>query len=118
MKQTTNHKSQITNQSELEMDMRTRQVWQDDQEIKLTRMEYEVLEYLVRRAGRVVTYQELWREVWRQETALADGERQVVRQLVKRLRAKLGDGWRASQLVVCVRGIGFRCMLNHITLVE
>src|SRR5581483_7723081 len=118
MTQFANHKSQITNQNERKIDMRTRQVWQDDQEIKLTRMEYEVLEYLARRAGRVVTYQELWREVWQQETALADGERQVVRQLVKRLRAKLGDEWRTSQLVVCVRGIGFRCMLNHITLVE
>lgn len=111
-------KRKAQNTNRFRINLQTHQVWEGDQEIKLTRMEYEALEYLVRSAGRVVTYQELWREVWQQETALADSERQVVRQSVKRLRAKLGDGWRASQLVVCVRGIGFRCMINHITLVE
>ena len=100
------------------MDMRTRQVWQDDQEIKLTRLEYEVLEYLAQRAGQVVSYQELWREVWQQECLLGTGEKLIVRQAVKRLRIKLGDDWRASQLLVCVRGLGFRCMMNCITLVE
>jgi DNA-binding response OmpR family regulator len=125
--QITNHKSQITNHTialsdertiALKIDRRTRRVWKGEQELRLTRLEYEVLKYLAQRAGQVVTYQELWREVWRQETALEDRERLVVRQLVKRLRAKLGEDWKMLQLLVCVRGVGFRFEINRITLVE
>ena len=102
----------------LKIDRRTRRVWNGEQELRLTRTEYEVLKYLAQRAGEVVTYQELWREVWRQETALEDRERLVVRQLVKRLRAKLGEDWKMPQLLVCVRGVGFRFEINRITPVE
>lgn len=102
----------------LRINLQTRQVWLAAQEIELTRLEYQVLEYLVRRGGQVVTYQELWREVWRHECPHGKGEQQTVRQAIKRLRVKLGDAWRTSQFLICVRGVGFRCKMNDITLVE
>lgn len=93
---------------DLTIDTRARRVWVDEQEIRLTKLEYDVLHYLVQRAGQVVSYQELWREVWRHMTHLGVGEQQTVRQCIKRLRNKLGMTWNVPQFLFCVRDVGFR----------
>ncbi len=93
---------------DLTIDTRARRVWVGEQEIRLTKLEYGVLEYLARREGRVVTYQELWREVWKHFSPLDDGEQRAVRQAVKRLRTKLSDNRDTPHFLTCVRDVGFR----------
>lgn len=58
-----NRESPIANQ-ELKIELGARRVWKDGRLLCLTKLEYDVLEYLARRAGQIITYQELWREVW------------------------------------------------------
>ncbi len=77
-------------------------------ELQLTRLEYEVLVYLARRAGEAITYQELWREVWKHTSPLGEGEQRTVRQILKRVRNKLGETWEAPHFLYCVRDVGFR----------
>src|SRR5437762_10426773 len=48
----------------LEVDMLRRQVLLDGVEVRLTPIEYRLLTTLVRHAGKVVTHQQLLREVW------------------------------------------------------
>ncbi len=111
-------KRRTLNSNTLKVDLSTRRVWKGEQALQLTKLEYEALEYLARRAGQMVTYQELWRDVWRHNDALDECEQRAVRQVIKRLRQKMGEDWRAPQVLVCVRGVGFSCRVNHITLVE
>src|SRR5262249_21938643 len=49
---------------ELRMDLARRQVSMAGREVKLTPIEYRLLAVLVRHAGRVLTHEQLLREVW------------------------------------------------------
>ena len=113
MRQNTKHKTQIANRKSpsafLRIDLRARRVWNDGQELHLTRLEYELLAYLAKQNGKVVTYQELWREVWQSKCRVGAQEKIAVREVAKRLRKKLGDLTEPS-LLQNVRGIGFRLL--------
>ena len=107
----TKHKSQIANrkshQSPSRMDVRARRVWNNGQELHLTRLEYELLAYLAKQNGKVVTYQELWRRVWQSDCRVGATEIITMREAAKRLRSKLCDSSEVCPLEN-VRGIGFR----------
>ena len=87
--------------------MRGRRVWNGEQELHLTRLECELLAYLAKQNGKVVTYQELWREVWQSECRVGTAEKTTVREAAKRLRRKLYDSVDSCPLEN-VRGVGFR----------
>ena len=74
-------------------------------EIELTATEYELLRVLSLNAGRVVTYDALLRKVWNGREA---GELDVVRNFVKKLRAKLGEDSQSPTWIFNVRGVGYR----------
>lgn len=92
----------------LYIDTQARQVWLGERALNLTKLEYGCLEFLAQRAGHVVTYPELWHEVWRHSTFLNEHEQQTVRQCIKRVRTKLGERWDAPHFLFCVRDVGFR----------
>jgi len=89
----------------LEMDMVARTVSRDGQRIELTAREFELLEFLVRNKGRVVSREMLAREVWK-ETSRATPIDNVIDVHVARLRRKVDDQFK-SKLVHTVRGVGF-----------
>ena len=92
-------------QDDLEMDLVTRKVVRAGQAIELTVKEFEVLEYLLRHAGRVVSREMLTREVWR-IAARATPFDNVIDVTIARLRRKIDDPF-ASTLLHTVRGVGF-----------
>ena len=71
-------------------------------EIRLTHKEFELVRYLVERAGRVLTRERLLDRVWGQD---ADVDARSVDAHVRRLRAKLGPARHHVETVV---GIGYR----------
>jgi two-component system, OmpR family, response regulator len=73
-------------------------------EVELTRREFDVLEYLVRRAGQAVTKDELLSGVWGFDFA---GDPNIVEVYVGRLRRKLDDPFGANRIST-VRGVGYR----------
>ncbi|GAA1818493.1 response regulator transcription factor [Planosporangium flavigriseum] len=85
---------------DLVLDPATRQVQRGDAEIILTTREYALLEYLMRRAGRVVSKVELLDHVW---DAGADSAPNVVEVYIGYLRRKVG-----REVVETVRGAGYR----------
>ena len=91
---------------ELLIDLRARQVSRREEELHLTRLEFDLLAYLARNAGRVVGYDELLEKVWEYEAD--DGSYGLVRMCVSRLRRKIGDAPGGPQHMVCVRGVGYR----------
>lgn len=100
----------------LVLDLGARQVWQGKSEIKLTPLEYKVLDCLVQRAGEVVTYAEIWQQVWAESSSFGDAEREVVRTTVKRLRRKLEEDPKHPAYVVGQRGVGVRLQSELISM--
>ena len=74
-------------------------------EVELTATEYELLRVLSLDAGRVVTYEALLRKVWSGREA---GDLDLVRNFVKKLRAKLGEDAANPTWIFNVRGVGYR----------
>ena len=72
------------------------------EEIRLTHKEFELVRYMVERAGRVLTRERLLDRVWGQD---AEVDARSIDAHVRRLRAKLGEARNHIETVV---GIGYR----------
>ena len=83
---------------DLRIDSATRVVTRAGEEIELTAREYDVLEFLARRPGRVVSRSELLDQIW----VDYDGSPNIIDVYVGYLRKKLGRA-----LIRTVRGSGF-----------
>jgi DNA-binding response OmpR family regulator len=92
-------------QDDLAMDLVTRKVARAGQSVELTVKEFEVLEYLLRHAGHVVSREMLARDVWR-VTARATPLDNVIDVTIARLRRKVDDRFE-PKLLHTVRGVGF-----------
>ena len=82
-----------------------RRVTVGGREVELTAKEYDILNVLSLEAGRVVTYDDLLRKVWNRRGA---GGADLVRNFMKKLRAKIGEDARNPTWIVNVRGVGYR----------
>ena len=90
---------------DLEMDVVTRKVARAGQPLELTVREFEILEYLLRHVGRVVSREMLTRDVWR-VTVRATPLDNVIDVTIARLRRKVDDPF-PTKLLHTVRGVGF-----------
>jgi DNA-binding response OmpR family regulator len=96
---------------DLEMDLLTRKVSRGGRPVELTGREFELLEYLLRHDGQVVSRATLAREVWR-ETARSETLDNVIDVQIARLRRKI-DLDRPTKLIHTVRGVGFLLSENE-----
>jgi DNA-binding response OmpR family regulator len=90
---------------DLEMDLVTRKVTRGGEPVELTVREFELLEYLMRYHGQVVSRETLARDVWK-ETARTTPLDNVIDVHIARLRRKV-DAEQAGKLIHTVRGVGF-----------
>jgi two-component system, OmpR family, copper resistance phosphate regulon response regulator CusR len=90
---------------DLEVELITRKVTRSGQPIELTVREFELLEYLLRHQGQVVSRELLARDVWK-ETARTTPLDNVIDVHIARLRRKV-DAERPVKLIHTVRGVGF-----------
>jgi two-component system, OmpR family, copper resistance phosphate regulon response regulator CusR len=91
--------------ADLEMDPITRTVTRGAQSLDLTAREFELLEYLLRNQGRVVSREMIVRDVWK-ETARHTPLDNVIDVHIARLRRKVDERFE-KKLVHTVRGVGF-----------
>jgi two-component system copper resistance phosphate regulon response regulator CusR len=89
----------------LDVDPVRRTVIRQGQRIELTAREFDLLEYLVRNHGRVVSREMFARDVWK-ETTRATPLDNVIDVHIARLRRKLDDPFDLK-LLHTVRGVGF-----------
>ncbi|WEN14901.1 response regulator transcription factor [Rhodanobacter sp. AS-Z3] len=87
------------------IDLVRREVRLDGNEVALTRKEYAVLALLLRHAGRVVSQQQLLREVW---GATHVQDTHYLRIVMGRLRQKLADDPGAPRWLKTEPGVGYR----------
>jgi DNA-binding response OmpR family regulator len=91
--------------ADLEMDRVSRRVTRGGRVVDLTVREFELLEYLMRHRGQVVSRETLARDVWK-ETARTTPLDNVIDVHIARLRRKV-DPEDAAKLIHTVRGVGF-----------
>ncbi len=77
----------------------------DQEELQLSRKEFDLLAELVRHAGRVVTREQLMDRVWDENWF---GSTKTLDVHVRWLRQKLGDDPASPRYLHTVRGVGFR----------
>ena len=91
--------------ADLALDLETRRVWRASQPIDLTPREFDLLAYLLRQSGQVVTREMLARDVWHEANRITPLDN-VIDVHVAHLRRKV-DGASALKLIHTVRGVGF-----------
>ena len=90
---------------DLRIDLAKREVVARGQEVRLTPIEYKLLTTLVRNAGRVMTYQQLLKEVWGPRFA---SQKQYLHVYMGHLRNKLELDPARPQLLRTEPGVGYR----------
>ncbi|MHB1739356.1 MAG: response regulator transcription factor [Actinomycetes bacterium] len=87
------------------IDVESHRAWVGENELNLTAKEFDLLRVLLRDSGKVVTREQLMREVW--DTAWW-GSTKTLDMHVSWLRKKLGDDATNPRYISTVRGVGFR----------
>jgi two-component system response regulator VicR len=73
--------------------------------LSLTALEFDLLETFARHAGQVLSREQLLMQVWGYDYL---GDLRVVDAAIKRLRAKLRQAAAGDELIVTVRGVGYK----------
>jgi OmpR family response regulator RpaB len=90
----------------IKIDTNKRQVYKGDERIRLTGMEFSLLELLVSRSGEPFSRSEILQEVWGY-TPERHVDTRVVDVHISRLRAKLEDDPSNPELILTARGTGY-----------
>jgi DNA-binding response OmpR family regulator len=91
--------------SPVKIDVQARRVWFRGEELHLTVKEFDLFRILVREQGKVVTREQLMKEIW--ETPWF-GSTKTLDMHISVLRRKIGDDASNPQYISTVRGLGFR----------
>jgi len=93
---------------DLRIDPGQRRVWRGETEVELTSRQFDVLEFLVRRAGQVLSKTEILDGVWDYEF---EGDPNIVEVYIRRLRTRIDEPF-GRHAIETVRGAGYRLAEN------
>ena len=89
----------------LEIDDESKTVTVDDEPVKLTPYEYNILLFLVQNAGRVFTINQIYEHVWNEEAIAADN---TVAVHIRHIREKIEINPKEPRYLKVVWGIGYK----------
>lgn len=103
----------IWNCRDIEIVPDKRQIFYNGKEILLTRIEFDIVQFLAEQNGRVVTYKEIYEKVWHCEYLQDDGN---IMAHIHRVRQKLERDVKNPMYIQNVYGIGYRfgCCVKQI----
>jgi two-component system, OmpR family, response regulator ArlR len=102
-KHTVEPKTDLLQIGEVKLNLTSHSAYYGDQELVLTKKEYELLEYMMRNKNVVLTREQLLNNVWDYEYF---GDTNVVDVYIRYLRQKIDDKY-GVRLITTVRGIGY-----------
>jgi two-component system KDP operon response regulator KdpE len=91
----------------VEIDVPRRRVTRDDQEVKLTPKEFDLLAFLARHAGKVVTHKHILNAVW---GPAHEHDTQYLRVYIGQLRLKIEPNASDPRIILTEPGIGYRLL--------
>lgn len=95
-------KEDVIEIDDIRLDRKQHLVFVDNEPVELTYKEFELLDYLMRNKGIVLTREKLLVTVWNLDY---EGESRTVDVHIGSLRQKLGE---SGQLITTVRGVGYK----------
>jgi DNA-binding response OmpR family regulator len=96
---------------DIHVDPEARRVWRGEEEIKLSRKEFDLLHKLISNAGTIVSRDELMQDVWATRFWTSSKTIDVHLGWVRR---KIGDDSRHPHLITTIRGKGLRFELGPV----
>lgn len=102
--------SSLLKVGDITIEIEERRVTVSGAEVKLTPKEFEVLGYLVRNAGKVVTHRALLQAVWGSEST---EQTEYLRVFINQLRRKIEPDSRNPRYIVTEPWVGYRFMPNE-----
>jgi two-component system KDP operon response regulator KdpE len=106
----TEDRDALLNFHDLQIDLVARTVKKNNQFIKLTSTEYNLLSILVRNEGKVLTHQYLLRAIWGPGYI---NQSQYLRVFIAQIRKKIEDDPNRPQYLLTESGVGYRFMSNE-----
>lgn len=85
-----------------------RRVWRGDVEVQVTSRQFDVLEFMLRRAGQVLSKAEILDGVW--EFGF-EGDRNIVEVYIRRLRTRIDEPF-GKHAIETIRGAGYRLAID------
>jgi two-component system KDP operon response regulator KdpE len=95
----------VVHAKNLVVDLATRRVTVGGKEVKLSKIEYDLLRLLARHAGKVLTHRQILQEVW---GAGHENDTHYLRVYIAHLREKLESNPEAPELILTELGVGYR----------
>jgi len=89
---------------DLRIDPGRRRAWRGEVEIDLTSRQFDVLEFLVRREGQVLSKKDILDGVWEYDF---EGDPNIIEVYIRRLRSRIDEPF-GSKSIETVRGAGYR----------
>jgi two-component system KDP operon response regulator KdpE len=89
----------------LVVDMATRRVTVGGKEVKLSKIEYDLLRLLARHAGKVLTHRQILQEVWGPGH---ENDTHYLRVYIAHLREKLEANPESPEFILTELGVGYR----------
>ena len=93
---------------DLRIDPGQRRAWRGEVEIELTSRQFDVLEFLMRRAGQVLSKTEIMDGVWEYEF---EGDPNIVEVYIRRLRTRIDEPFD-RHAIETLRGAGYRLSVD------
>ncbi|WP_341529695.1 response regulator transcription factor [Nostoc sp. UHCC 0302] len=100
------HNSKVIHVGNLKIDTNKRQVHKNDERIRLTGVEFSLLELLVNHAGKTFSRLEMLQQVWGSVPG-HHADTRVVDVHISRLRTKVEDDPNDPELIITARGSGY-----------
>lgn len=89
----------------IRIDTDCQRVYKADEEITLTAREYQLLEYMARNAGKIISKERLYEQVWGE---YASGVANTIMVHIWHLREKLENDPGSPKLIITVKGLGYK----------
>ena len=93
----------------LVVDLATRRVTVSGKEVKLSKIEYDLLRLLARHAGKVLTHRQILQEVW---GTGHENDTHYLRVYIAHLREKLESNPESPELILTELGVGYRFLAS------
>ena len=97
----------VVHAKNLVVDLATRRVTVSGKEVKLSKIEYDLLRLLARHAGKVMTHRQILQEVWGPGH---ENDTHYLRVYIAHLREKLETNPESPELILTELGVGYRLL--------
>lgn len=99
------HEQTVFEVKHLKVDLTARLVYKNEEEVKLTSTEYDLLRYFIKNTNKVLTNRQILKEIWGPGSV---EQSQYPRVYVRYLRAKLENDPNHPELILTEPGVGYR----------